>query len=194
MDNNKILQIDNILVGREIAKTYFACDLKKCKGACCTLESNFGAPLINEELGQIENVLEAVKDYLPDTHRIEIEQKGFYEEKDNELMTRSYNNKACVFVYYEKDIAKCGLEKAYLDGKTDFRKPVSCHLFPVRISDFGGEVLRYEKFQECSPALDKGEEEKINLIDFLKDPLIRKYGNNWYLKLKEITDVQNVNT
>src|SRR5690606_29631626 len=98
MDNNKLLQIDNILIGREIAKTYFACDLKRCKGACCTLESTYGAPLLNEELEQIENVLEVVKDYLPDTHRIEIEQKGFYEEKDNELMTRSVNNKACVFV------------------------------------------------------------------------------------------------
>lgn len=184
----KMIQIDDILIGREIAKTYFACNLKKCKGACCTLDSEYGAPLMNEELGQIENVLEIVKDYLPEKHRQEIETKGFYESKDNELMTRSINNKSCVFVFFENDVAKCGLEKAYLDGKTDFRKPISCHLFPIRISDFGGDILRFEKFEECSPALKKGEEEKINLIDFLKEPLIRKYGNNWYTKLKEITE------
>jgi hypothetical protein len=191
---DKIVQIESILVGREIAKTKFACDLKKCKGACCTLDSEYGAPLLNEELEQIKNVLEIVKDYLPEEHKKEIEIKGFYENKDNELMTRSYNNKSCVFVFYENEIAKCGIEKAFLDGKTDFRKPISCHLFPIRVSEFGGEVLRFEKFEECSPALEKGKEEKINLVDFLKESLIRKYGINWYLKLKEITDEQNAIT
>lgn len=188
MNTDKLVQIDNILVGREIANVKFACDLKQCKGACCTLESEYGAPIQNEELEQISSVLEIVKDYLPEHHKKEIEHKGFYEKKDFELMTRSFNNKACVFVYYENKIAKCSLEKAFLDGKTKFRKPISCHLFPIRISDFGGDILRYEKFEECSPAIERGEEEKINLIDFLEEPLKRKYGNNWYLKLKEITD------
>ncbi len=194
MNFNNILQIDNILVGREIAKTKFACDLKKCKGACCTLDGEYGAPLMYEELELIENILDKVKDYLPEQHRSEIETKGFYERKDNELMTRSFSNKACVFVYYQNGIAKCGIEKAFLDGKTDFRKPISCHLFPIRISEFGGDVLRFEKFNECSPALEKGEEEGISLIDYLKESLIRKYGNNWYLKLKEITDKENAIT
>jgi len=194
VDVNKIVQIENILVGREIAKTEFACDLKKCKGACCTIDSTYGAPLMNEELEKIENILEIVKDYLPEEHKSEIDAKGFYEKKENELMTKSFNNKACVFVYFENDIARCGIEKAFLDGKTDFRKPISCHLFPIQISDFGGEVLRYEKFKECSPAIEKGEKENINLIDFLKESLIRKYGHNWYLKLKEITDSANVIT
>jgi hypothetical protein len=194
VDVNKILQIDNILVGREIAKIRFACDLEKCKGACCTLDSEYGAPLMPEELELIENVLDKVKDYLPEKHRLEIEVKGFYERKDNELMTRSFNNKACVFVYYENGVAKCGIEKVFLDGKTDFRKPISCHLFPIKISEFGGDVLRFEKFSECSPALERGEKEEINLIDFLQESLVRKYGSNWYLKLKEITDTENVNT
>jgi hypothetical protein len=109
-------------------------------------------------------------------------------------MTRSFKNKACVFVYYEKDIAKCSLEKAFLDGKTDFRKPISCHLFPIRISVFGGDILRFENFEECSPALERGEEEEVNLIDFLAEPLKRKYGTNWYLKLKEIMEEQNAIT
>jgi len=194
MNIDKILQIDNILIGKEIVKINFACDLIKCKGACCTLESEYGAPLLKEEISEIENILEIVKSYLPDPHVKEIDSFGFYENKDNDLMIRSFNNRACVFVFYENGIAKCGIEKAFIDGKTDFRKPISCYLFPIRVSDFGGEVLRYEKFEECAPALEKGNEENINLIDFLKEPLIRKYGNNWYLKLKEITEAQNVNT
>lgn len=194
MNIDKILQIDNILIGKEIVKINFACDLIKCKGACCTLESEYGAPLLKEEISEIENILEIVKSYLPDPHIKEIDSFGFYENKDNDLMIRSFNNRACVFVFYENGIAKCGIEKAFIDGKTDFRKPISCYLFPIRVSDFGGEVLRYEKFEECAPALEKGNEENINLIDFLKEPLIRKYGNNWYLKLKEITEAQNVNT
>ena len=148
MNVNKIIQIENILVGREIAKTKFTCDLKKCKGACCTLDSEYGAPLMFEELELIENVLDKIKDYLPEKHRSEIEANGFYERKDTGLITRSFNNKACVFVYYENDIARCGIEKAFLDGKTNFRKPISCHLFPVRISEFGGDVLRFEKFKK----------------------------------------------
>lgn len=189
-----MIQIENILVGREIVKNQFACDLKKCKGACCTLDSEYGAPLMSEELEQIENVLDTVMEYLPITHRTEIEKNGFFEKKDDELMTRSFNNKACVFVYYENDIAKCGIEKAFQDGITDFKKPISCHLFPIRISDFAGDVLRFEKFNECSPALIKGKEEKINLIDFCKESLINKYGENWFLTLKEFTDNKNVNT
>lgn len=188
MNVNNIVQIDNILVGKEIAKTKFVCDLIKCKGGCCTLDSEYGAPLMNEELELIENILNVVKEYLPEEHKSEIESRGFYEKIDNELMTRSFKNKACVFVCYENSVAKCGIEKAFYDGKTKFRKPLSCHLFPIRVSDFGGEVLRFEKFSECSPALEKGEREEINLIDFLKDSLIRKYGINWFLKLKEITD------
>lgn len=184
----KLIQIENILVGREIVKGQFACDLEKCKGACCTLDSEYGAPIKPEELEKIDSVLDAVKEYLPKAHKREIESKGFYEKKDNEMMIRSFNNKACVFVHYENNIAKCGIEKAFLDGKSNFRKPISCHLFPIRVSDFGGDVLRFEKFDECLPALAKGKLEKINLLDFCKDSLIRKYSENWFLKLKEITD------
>ena len=180
----EIIQIENISLGKEIAETRFACDLLKCKGACCTLESNYGAPLEEGEVEQISQILETLKEYLPEKHNNVIEKKGFFERKENKLMTMSVDNKACVFVNYEGEIAKCGIEKAYLDGKTNFRKPISCHLFPVRVEDFDGDVLRYEKFDECSPAVEKGEEENIRLIDFLQASLIRKYGQKWFLKLK----------
>lgn len=190
---SNIIQIEDIIIGREIVETEFACDVKKCKGACCTLDSEFGAPLLKDEIVQIEDILDKVKDYLPDRHKEEIEQNGFFETKHNELMTRSVKDRSCVFVFYENDVARCSIEKAFLDGNTNFRKPVSCHLFPIRISDFGGDVLRFEKFDECSPALEKGKSENIKLVDFLKDSLIRKYGVKWYSKLKEYSDGRNVN-
>jgi hypothetical protein len=186
-----IVQIENITLGKEIAQTRFACDLTRCKGACCTIESNYGAPLLDEEVETISKILEIIKEYLPGKHKQIIDREGFYEKKDNKLMTTSVENRACVFVNFENGIAKCGIEKAFLDGKTDFRKPISCHLFPIRIEDFGGDVLRYEKFEECSPALTKGEKENINLIDFLEESLIRKFGKNWFTKLKGFTD--NIN-
>lgn len=181
----KILTIDEVLVRSEVTDTPFACDLAKCKGACCTLESEFGAPVNHEEVEKIEQILPVVKDYLPAEHVEEIELNGFYEFRENELMLKSINNKACVFVYFQGDIAKCGMEKAFLEGKTDFRKPISCHLFPIRVSKFGGEVLRYEEFSECKPALEKGKQENTTIAEFCKDSLTRLYGNKWYSKLKD---------
>ncbi len=182
---SNIINIDDIEIRKEIGETYFACDLKKCKGACCTLESEYGAPLREEEIPEIEKVLETVKKYLPDEHKKAIEESGFYEVKEGELLTSSVDNKACVFVYYNKGVAKCAIEKAYFDGKINFRKPISCHLFPIRISKFGRDVLRFEKFSECLPALENGAKNQIKLMDFCKDSLIRLYGEKWYLKLKE---------
>lgn len=183
---SNLITVDDILVRSEVADTHFECDLSKCKGACCTFESDYGAPLLDEEVQKIEEILPIVKEYLPKVHLAEIENKGFFDEIDDEIFTSSINNKSCVFVYYEGDIAKCSIEKAYLDGKTDFKKPISCHLFPIRISKFGGDVLRFEKFSECSPALKKGNLNKKKLIDFCRESLLRKYGNNWFNKLKEI--------
>jgi hypothetical protein len=190
--DSKIITIDEILIKSEIAETRFACDLTKCKGACCTVESEYGAPLLNDEIKKIEDILEIVKEYLPKRHREEIEDYGFYESKGGELLTASVDNKACVFVFFEKGIAKCGIERAFFDGRIKFRKPISCHLFPIRISKFGGDVLRYEKFKECSPALENGAKNNIKLVDFCKDSLERLYGYKWYLKLKEMIGKEHV--
>jgi hypothetical protein len=183
---SNIIPVEDVLVRPEIFNINFECDLDKCKGACCTLESEFGAPLSEDEVVKIDKILNIVKGYLPKEHVDEIEENGFYEIKNGEYLTRSIKNRACVFVYYDGDIAKCGIEKAYLDNKIKFKKPISCHLFPVRVSKFGGPVLRYEKFSECKPALEKGEKNKLSLIDFCRESLTRLYGNKWYSKLKEI--------
>jgi hypothetical protein len=183
---NNLVNIDNVLVSKELADSYFACDLSLCKGACCTLESDFGAPILNEEVEKINEILPVVKKYLSPEHILEIEKNGFYEEKDGEILIKSVGRKACVFAYYENGIAKCSFEKAFLQKEIDFRKPISCHLFPIRISKFGGDVLRYEKFNECKTAIVNGKEKEIKLLDFCSEPLQRSYGNKWYSKLKEI--------
>ena len=183
---NNLVNVDNVLVSKELAVSHFACDLSICKGACCTLESDFGAPTFNEEIEKISEVLPVVKKYLSPEHILEIEKNGFFEEKGGEILIKSVGRKACVFVFCEDGIAKCSIEKAFLQKETGFRKPISCHLFPIRISKFGGDVLRYEKFNECKSAIVNGKEKEIKLIDFCSEPLQRSYGNKWYTKLKEI--------
>ena len=183
--NEQFLPVSGVLVRQEIAETHFMCDLEKCKGACCTFESRFGAPLAIEEIKEIENILNIVKNYLSQIHLKEIEKNGFYEVKKNELMTRSINNRACVFVSYEDGVAKCAIEKAYLDGKTKYKKPISCHLFPIRRSNFGGDILKYEKLDECDPALDNGVQNNTTIADFCKESLNKLYGKKWYSQLME---------
>lgn len=183
--NSDFLEIDNILVNTEITETNFTCNLSKCKGACCTMESKFGAPITKQEVEIIEKILPVVKEYLPKQHIKEIEKNGFWTEQYGELATRSVNDRACVFVYYDGYIAKCGIEKAFNEGKIDFIKPVSCHLFPIRVSNFGGSVLRYEKYDECKPAVANGAKTKIKIFDFCRSALERAFGKEWFLKTKE---------
>ncbi|MCO6446913.1 MAG: DUF3109 family protein [Ignavibacterium sp.] len=187
MTIDKIFAINDVLVRDEIVEIPFSCDLKKCKGACCTLDSEFGAPIRKDEVEEIEKVLPVVKNYLAQKNIDEIETRGFYEINDGEILINSINNKDCVFSYWENGIARCAIERAYFDGKINYRKPISCHLFPIRVSDFGGDVLRYEKFSECAPALEKGKEENVTIVEFCKDSLIRLYGEQWYNKLMNYT-------
>jgi hypothetical protein len=184
--NEQFLPVLGVLVRQEIAETCFKCDLLKCKGACCTFESRYGAPLAIEEIKSIEKIVKDVKDYLSPVHLEEIEENGFFEKKQNEFMIRSVNNRACVFVSYEDGIAKCAIEKAYLDRKTNFRKPISCHLFPIRRSDFDGDILKYEKLNECNPALENGKKNNTTIAEFCKEPLEKLYGNEWYSQLMDI--------
>jgi Fe-S-cluster containining protein len=180
-----MIDIDNIIVRDEVLNLKFTCDLNKCKGACCTLESEFGAPLRQDEIEQIEKYLPIIFEKLPENHVKAIKENGFWEKKQGELLTKSIDNKACVFVYYDNGIAKCGIEKSFFEGKIDFQKPISCHLFPIRVTELGGDILRYEKFSECVPALEEGQKTNLTIAEFCKDSLIRRYGKTWYSKLKK---------
>ncbi len=177
------LTVKNTLVESTILKKKFTCDLSKCKGACCTIESEYGAPLEKEEIKIIKKYLPVIKKYLSQKNIDEIEKNDFWEYKAEIYMTRSINNRDCVFVYHEGDIAKCAIEKAFLNKEIDFRKPISCHLFPIRISDFGGPILKYEEYKDCEPALEKGEETGLTIAQFLENPITRVFGKEYYSEL-----------
>lgn len=183
-----IIFIDDFMVDPKICSVKFHCDLKKCKGGCCTMKSDFGAPLVREEIFLIEKNIDLIKKYLPKENILEIEKNGFWEEKNKTLMTKSLNKQDCVFVYYENDIAKCAIEKSYQLGESDFIKPLSCHLFPIRLNYFGGPVLKYEEYFQCSTALEKGRELNITILEFCKDALIRAFGNDFYNKLSKYAE------
>ncbi len=179
-----LIKIDDVLVNKEIIERNFTCDLNKCKGACCTMESDYGAPLLEEEIAEITAVLPAVKKILSQEQIDEIDKNGFHFKIDGELMVKAIDNKECIFAYYDGDVAKCAIERAYYNGESKFIKPLSCHLFPIRINQFGGDVLKYEIYHECFGAVALGAITEIPVFEFCEGGLKRKYGNDWYDKLK----------
>jgi hypothetical protein len=180
-----MLQIDNTIISRDIIENKFSCDLIKCKGACC-LYGDSGAPLDLEETFILKKIYPQIKKYLTVEGLLTIEAFGlFIEDEEGDLVTPLINNKECAYSYTDdKKILKCAIEKAFLDKKIKFRKPVSCHLYSIRINkhkDF--DAVNYHKWSCCEHAVIQGNNKKISLYQFLKIPLIRKYGKEWYSKL-----------
>jgi|WetSurMetagenome_2_1015567.scaffolds.fasta_scaffold558089_2 hypothetical protein len=175
-----MIEIQNTIVEDNISDIRFACSTSACKGACCTLQGGEGAPLLDAELEWIENSFPIIKSYLPQEHLDTIVQLGLYEGVPGAYTTMCFNSRACVFVFYEEGIARCAFEKAFFEGKIKWRKPISCHLFPIRIERGMKHLLRYERISECDPALDCGQQDNIYLINFLKEPLVRAFGSSWY--------------
>ena len=180
----ELFVIDNVAVDGSLVERKFACDLLKCKGACCSLPGGRGAPLLDSEIPEMEAALPEVLPLLSEEKRRAIEKSGFYEGPRGDYATTCIYDEDCVFVYRENGIAKCAIERAFNDGKTGFRKPISCHLYPIRINRFGGDILRYHEIAECKPAVKKGESENVGVIEFLKTALTRMYGEEWYSKLE----------
>lgn len=181
-----MLEIGKTIISLDVIEKYFLCDLFKCKGACC-VEGNSGAPLTKEEAQKIEEILPIIEPYLPEINKRAIKGKGIsYIDEDGDLVTTLINNSECAFTFRdEKGILKCGIEKAYFDGKIDFRKPISCHLFPIRITEYQRfDAVNYEKLKICNPGRDCGSSQKLPLYQFLKEPLIRKYGEEWYKEVE----------
>lgn len=175
--------IDNILVDEQIISTPFLCEINKCKGACCTVKGGQGAPVLDEEVAQLEASVKAASRYLSERSKKAIAQNGTYEGSPGEYTTRCIDDADCVFVFYEGDIAKCAIEKAYFEGYGTFRKPISCHLFPIRVTDFHGQYLYYDKFDECAPALEYGKRNNVHIPESVKEALVRAFGEEWYGKL-----------
>ncbi len=171
--------IQEITLDPPIREIHFACNLGQCKGACCTMPGGLGAPLLPEEIAEIEKAFPQVQKYLSVKHLQAIEERGLVDSRFSGYVTPCVDNRACAYVYYEGEIAKCSFEKAYLKGETKWRKPLSCHLFPIRV-DGGSKTIRYEPIPECDPALANGRHLKIPLSKFLEEPLIRAFGQEWY--------------
>ena len=185
-----MIQLEDKIISLDIFETHFLCDLSACKGSCC-VEGDSGAPLLDEEEKILEKIYEKVKPYMSEEGKMEVEKNGVSNiDKDGELTTTLVKNKECSFVIFENGIAKCSIEKAYNDGFIEFKKPISCHLFPIRITEYPDfEAINYEKIKICKPACDCGSKLKIPLFVFLKEPLTRKYGESWYEELLKVNSL-----
>jgi len=180
-----MIAIDNILVSDQVVKEQFLCDLDKCKGACC-VDGDAGAPLNKAELKNIDEVFDAVLPYLNETSRSEIERQGRYVyDREFGWVTPTINSQVCVYgIVDEKGIVKCGIEQAYNDGKVKWKKPISCHLFPVIVKESKHTVTQYVNYEpredSCKAACALGKKMKLPVYQFLKEPLIRKFGEAFY--------------
>lgn len=179
------LLIDDILIDGELVNTYFQCDLTKCKGACCTFEGEWGAPLLDVEIPIMQDILEITYKYLTSRSINHIKKHNFYEGKQGDYTTVCINKRDCVFVYYDGDVAKCAIEKAYFNGETDFQKPISCHLFPIRIRNAGRTHLHYQEIEECESALVNGKMNKVTMFECIETALERAFGVQWVNYVKE---------
>ena len=182
-----IIEIDDILVSSDIFTEEFCCDLDACKGICC-VEGDAGAPVTLDEIGGIEAALDTVWDDMPASAQAVVDKRGVaYTDRDGDLVTSIVGGKDCVFTCYEGDCCLCALERAYRSGKTGFCKPISCALYPIREKRLGNGMiaLNYNRWDVCRDAVKKGRELHLPVYKFLKEPLIRRFGAEFYEKLCE---------
>lgn len=190
-----MLEIDDKVIALDVLKTHFVCDISACKGACC-VEGDAGAPLLDPEISILEDIFDEVKPYLTAEGKQKIEENGvFYIDQDGDAVTTLMEDGTCAFASVEKDgTVLCGIEKAYRDKKVNFEKPLSCALFPVRLKKYEKfTAVNYEELKICKPACDCGANLKIPLYKFLKKPLIRAFGKDFYEKLEVADEEINAN-
>lgn len=186
-----MIQIEDKLISEDIFSQEFVCNLSKCKGACC-VEGDVGAPLDKEETKILDEIFEKVKPYLRPEGVKAIEEQGTWtvDSMDGDFVTPMVNGAECAYVIFDdKGITKCGIEKAYEDGAVDWQKPISCHLYPIRITEYSEfSALNYHEWPICAPACELGKELQVPVYKFLKTPLIRKYGEEFYTTLSEAAE------
>lgn len=177
--------IDKTSISDDLYLIRFCCHLQRCLGACC-VAGDAGAPLDKEEIAVLENELDNFKPYMTDRGKKAVEEYGVFDyDIQGKLVTLLVNDVECAFTNFKNGIAYCSIEKAHSEGKTKFLKPVSCHLYPVRVTSYESFIaVNYEKWNICKPALKKGNKEGIPLYKFLKSALIRKFGLKWFEKLE----------
>jgi hypothetical protein len=185
-----MIKINGTLVSLDLLDENFACDLKKCRGACCVLGDS-GAPLLEDEVAKLKAIYHDIKAYLRPEARESIEKDGVsYIDGDGEPVTQLREGKECVFTVFDKGIARCGIERAFEEGKTDFRKPVSCHLYPVRIRKYKDyDAVNYDRWIICKPAILLGNRMQLPVYRFAEQSLIRRFGETWFRELLEAAKI-----
>ena len=181
-----MLQIGNVLASLDIVQRFFCCNLDKCLGECC-IEGDAGAPITTEEYDKLKEILPIVWDDLLPTAQEVVEQQGVgYVDSEGDLVTSIVDGRNCVFTCYGPNgLCQCAIEKAFREGKTDFQKPVSCHLYPARVTDYPTfSAINYHRWKICKAAETLGRQKGIRLYQFLEAPLTRRFGKDWYDEFK----------
>jgi len=186
-----MLENGRAVISLDVITSNFTCDLNACKGACC-ISGDSGAPLEPDEVRILDEIFPAIRCYLSDESVRTIETLGTSViDIENDTVTPLNDGKECAYVYFEKGIAFCAIEKAYNDGVINFRKPVSCHLYPVRIKKYKhNDAVNYDRWEICSPAIVNGNNLKTPVYQFTRVALERKYGKDWFNKL--VIDAKNL--
>lgn len=187
-----MFQLGKTIVSEEILEKEFVCNLSACKGACC-VQGEAGAPLDKKETKILEDIYPKVKPFLREEGIKAIEEQGTWITSDfNELETPLVNGEECAYLIFdEKETALCGIEQAYNEEIVDWKKPISCHLYPVRVKDYSEfAAVNYHKWDICDDACSLGKELQVPIYKFVKESLIRKFGENWYAELEKVAKKQ----
>lgn len=185
-----MLQIQDTLVSLDLAEQFFCCDLDKCLGECC-IEGDAGAPVADDELQKLKDVVPVVWDDLLPQARERITEKGVaYIDEEGDLVTQIVDGANCVFTTYgEGGKCLCAIEKAYREGRTDFRKPISCYLYPLRLTKYPTfTAVNYHRWKICKCATVLGRAKGLRLYQFMREPLIERFGQEWYDELVEVCE------
>lgn len=186
-----MIQIEDKLISEEIFSEEFVCNLSRCKGACC-VEGDVGAPLLKEELPILDEIFDQIKPYLRPEGVQALTEQGTWtiDPSDGDYVTPMVNGAECAYVIFdEKGITKCGIEKAYEAGAVEWPKPISCHLYPIRAKQYSSfEAMNYDRWPICHDACTLGKELQVPVYKFLKNPLIRKYGETFYHELEQAAE------
>ncbi len=186
-----MIEIQNTILSDEIFEENFICDLCKCKGQCC-VDGDSGAPLSREEYHEINEILPEIWDDLTPKAQEVINKQGIaYNDYDGELVTSIIDGKECVFAFYDENgVCKCAIDNAYREGRISTPKPISCHLYPIRLKEYEEfTAVNYHRWSVCEPAVELGNRQSIPIFRFLKEPLIRKFGEDWYSEVCEAAEL-----
>lgn len=180
-----MINIQDTLISSDLLESKFCCDLESCKGACC-VKGTSGAPLNDEEIELLPQIIDKINPYLRKESIETIEKVGTHViDEENEAVTPLNNGLECAYVIFDGEIAKCGIEKAFFAGATRFQKPVSCHLYPIRIRKFNQFIaVNYDRWDICDPARVYGEKINLPVFEFVKEALFRRFDKEWYKHLK----------